>query len=96
MIGVLCHAEERRGIFIGFHFNPDFGRKGYATEAARAYVDWLETRFAKPIYALVDPENAPSISLLERLGFRQLSERKIRVGRETKREIRFGRTAKSR
>ena len=89
MIGVLCHTEESQGIYIGFHFNPAFGRAGYATEAARAYLAYLKKHHRKPVYALVDPENAPSIALLERLGFRRVSTRRIRVNGKSKWEMRF-------
>ncbi len=60
-----CQAE------VGFSLSPPFHGKGYATEAVRAMMDYLFTKRAlHRLYASVDPDNGPSIRLLEKLGFR--------------------------
>jgi len=66
---------------IGFAFLPEFGKKGYAFEAASAVLNSLmETGSYPCIYATTLPENINSIQLLEKLGLRY--ERVIRVGEE--------------
>lgn len=89
VIGVVCCSLERGAVYVGFHFNPGYGRQGYATEAMQAFLVWLEETFQRPLRALVDPANAPSIALLGRLGFRWVGEHGIRVGGEAKREAEY-------
>ena len=55
---------------IGYSFNKNYHKKGYATKAVSAFCkfcfDRLET---ERVEALVLPENIPSIKLLEKIGF---------------------------
>jgi RimJ/RimL family protein N-acetyltransferase len=49
--------------------------KGLALEACRAVLDWAETNLQPtPIWAIIAPENAPSMKLAGRLGFDRLHE----------------------
>ena len=62
-------------IEIGYSVNPDRRRHGYATEAARALVEWaLAQPNVRSIKASCDPNNLPSIRTLERVGFNRSSE----------------------
>lgn len=55
---------------IGFSLAREHWGHGYATEAARLALDFAFEELAlRRIEADVDPRNAPSIALLERLGF---------------------------
>lgn len=57
---------------VGWHFHPDSWGHGYATESARGA---LERGFAAglgEIYAVVRPDNAPSIAVCRRLGMEAL------------------------
>lgn len=57
---------------LGFVFNPDYGGKGYATEAARAMLAiGFDEYDLHRIYARCDARNAPSYRLMERLGMRR-------------------------
>ena len=57
---------------VGWHFNKNYEGKGYATEAATAYIDFLFThKNARRIYAYVEENNIRSKKLCERLGMRQ-------------------------
>lgn len=57
---------------IGWYFNKNIEGKGYATEAATAYIDFLFTyKNARRIYAYVEENNIRSKKLCERLGMRQ-------------------------
>lgn len=52
-------------------FEPHRGR-GYATEAARALIDWARAEHGiRHFIASVAPANAPSLALVRRLGFVQ-------------------------
>jgi aminoglycoside 6'-N-acetyltransferase len=57
---------------IGWTINPEFQRRGFATEAAR---ELLAMSFGDlgmhRVWAQVDPRNAPSARVCERLGMRQ-------------------------
>ena len=56
---------------VGWHFNKNYEGKGYATEAATAYIDFLFThKNARRIYAYVEENNIRSKKLCERLGMR--------------------------
>lgn len=56
---------------IGYVFNRSYQGHGYATEAARALMDYAFRHGAHRVSALVNPENSPSWRLLERLGMRR-------------------------
>lgn len=54
---------------IGFALLPEFCRQGYAEEAAQAVVDHARDDLAiGTLTAIVSPDNAASIRLIERLG----------------------------
>jgi RimJ/RimL family protein N-acetyltransferase len=57
---------------IGWVTHPDFHRRGYTAEAARAVLDLLfhEVRLHR-VYAELDPRNAASIALCSALGMRE-------------------------
>ncbi|WP_316670461.1 GNAT family N-acetyltransferase [uncultured Propionibacterium sp.] len=68
---------------IGFHAPPDlrgaaeigYGlaagerRKGYMTEALSALLDWAHANGCATVLADVNPDNYPSVAVLERCGF---------------------------
>lgn len=57
---------------IGFFVAPGYRREGYAREAVGAVIGHLfATRPLTELTADVDPRNAPSLKLLESLGFRE-------------------------
>ena len=57
---------------LGCTLHKDYQKKGYATEALKAMVDYLFGTLDKHrIIASVDPRNTASIQLIERLGFRK-------------------------
>lgn len=68
----ICGIKKRKGlddIDIGFGFLPQFIGKGYGFEAAFATLDYaLNVLKIKRIVAIVNPENAVSISLIKKIG----------------------------
>ena len=67
----LLKREELPQPDIGFAFLPDFWNKGFAFEAAAAVLNDARKRMKLDrVLAIVNPDNEPSIRLLEKLGFR--------------------------
>jgi RimJ/RimL family protein N-acetyltransferase len=67
----ISNLENSRGE-IGWTLHPDFARRGYAAEAARAVLDlaFRQIRLHR-VYAELDPRNDASIALCKRLGMRE-------------------------
>jgi len=54
---------------IGWHLHPDAQGNGFATEAAQAIIDDPATKELDFVVAIIEPRNAASIRVCERLGF---------------------------
>ncbi|MCT4639270.1 MAG: GNAT family N-acetyltransferase [Bacteroidales bacterium] len=71
-IGIHFIGEENNQVEIGCTLNKRFHKRGYATEAVKAVIDYLFTELNKHrIITSVDPANVGSIDLVERIGFRK-------------------------
>lgn len=67
----LKYLEDLRETDIGYRFLPHCWGKGYATESARAVMHHgQETLGLRRIIGLVEPDNAGSVRVLEKLGLR--------------------------
>jgi RimJ/RimL family protein N-acetyltransferase len=56
---------------VGYHFNRKYWGRGFATEAARACMDYAFERLGRRrIISLIRPENTPSRRVAERNGLR--------------------------
>lgn len=73
VIGELfCEFNEPDTYFIGWHFNPNYEGKGYATESASAMIhDLFTTQKARRLSAYIEDDNYPSQNLAEKLGMRR-------------------------
>ena len=70
-VNVMVDAANRQGE-IGFIFHPDHQGHGYATEAARALLDHAFERYGlHRVYGRLEPRNAASARVLEKLGMRR-------------------------
>ena len=59
---------------LGWVLATEHHGKGYATEAVRAIAAWGEAHFGRVRTAcLIDPENAASIHVAEKVGFREFT-----------------------
>ena len=78
-----------QSVFIGYRIFSSHWRQGYATEAVRAAVEAAFTVFdLHRVEACVELNNAASIAVLDKLGFRRegLSKRRLRL-REDWRDV---------
>lgn len=65
----LKHRPERNEIDLGYRFLPSAWGKGYATEAAKACLDFgFETLQLEKINACAHIENIASLAILEKIG----------------------------
>jgi RimJ/RimL family protein N-acetyltransferase len=66
---------------LGYSFVSSAGGKGFATESAKAAVEWARAHFGKMrLIAIVAPGNLASIRVAEKCGFRERS-RGLSAGR---------------
>jgi RimJ/RimL family protein N-acetyltransferase len=64
-------SVEHRGLELGFAFDPRHQGHGYATEAARAVVDWAFVAGFHRVFGRLEPRNIASARVLEKLGMRK-------------------------
>jgi len=63
------------GLELGWVLATPAHGKGYATEACRAAIAWADdVRDAPPMVCIIAPENAASIRVAEKCGFRPVRE----------------------
>lgn len=78
-IKYLNESEQMNGIYqvyeLGYRFIPKFWGKGYATESAQAWVDYMfNDADVKSLYAAADIPNKGSINVLQKVGFKITDE----------------------
>lgn len=74
----LIRRNTLKDVDIGYAFLPRYRSRGYAFEAALAMKRYAQESLGlKRLVAVVDPENLPSIRLLEKLGMKY--ERMVRL-----------------
>ncbi|QDP18615.1 GNAT family N-acetyltransferase [Sphingomonas xanthus] len=60
---------------MGWIFATEVHGTGMASEACRAVLAWADDHLQPtPIWAIIDPSNAPSLALADRLGFQRVTE----------------------
>jgi RimJ/RimL family protein N-acetyltransferase len=64
----LRDAGEHGEVEIGWALHPDAWGRGYATEASVVCRDFVLAQVRPRVIALIDPDNARSIAVAERLG----------------------------
>jgi len=65
-------ADSKGEIEVGWHFHPDSWGRGLATESARGAIAHGFKAGLGEIYAVVRPDNGPSLAVCHRLGMRPL------------------------
>jgi RimJ/RimL family protein N-acetyltransferase len=65
----VIHPQGWPGAEVGYLLGKSWWGRGYASEAARAAMDWaFRERGFDRLLSLIDPDNAASIRVAERLG----------------------------
>lgn len=68
--------DDPEGVELIYHFTPAVWGRGYATEAARAALDWLrKTLPLRYVEASIDPRNGSSRNVLLKTGFVFIEDR---------------------
>jgi RimJ/RimL family protein N-acetyltransferase len=71
-VGVKRLSDTHKNAEVGWVFDARYWGQGYATEAARALMDWgFRNLELHRIIAVCDARNVPSYRLMERLGMRR-------------------------
>lgn len=65
----LFPADQYNSMEIGFQVHPDYWGKGYASEAVGEILRQLFGMGIHRVVCHIDPDNAPSINLVTKLGF---------------------------
>lgn len=74
-VGFFDAPHEWPGLELGWTISRELWGKGYATEAASMALDWgFETLDTDEIISAINPANAPSIRVAERLGERYVRD----------------------
>jgi RimJ/RimL family protein N-acetyltransferase len=91
-VGVHALDDEPGVIKIGYTIAPAFQRRGYATEAVSALVDYSFSRLgAEVVRAYADADNTPSIRVAEKVGMRLIERIEHREGDEVWFGVRYER-----
>lgn len=65
----LAYDDTQPDVEIGYRLHPDYWKKGYATELARALIQWgFNHLTTKKLIAVIQPGNFASRRVLERVG----------------------------
>jgi RimJ/RimL family protein N-acetyltransferase len=60
---------------LGYTVFPEYRRRGLATEAAQAMIEWAGRQHGVRRFRVsVSPDNAPSLAMAEKMGFKQVGE----------------------
>jgi len=73
----LLKRENVSDVDLGYAFLPEFWSNGYARESAEAILRIAKKLRLTRVAAFVSPGNAPSIRLLDKLGFAPAGETKL-------------------
>lgn len=71
--GIRRETEHSQVANLGWAINPEFQSRGYATEAAKALIEFgLKNLHLAVIYATCDTRNVPSFKVMEKLGMQRV------------------------
>jgi ribosomal-protein-alanine N-acetyltransferase len=73
-IGFKAEPNKDSIVEIGFGIDPVFRQKGYATEAVKGLAGWaLSQNDIQKVIAECEPDNTPSVRVLEKAGMQKTS-----------------------
>ena len=78
LVGIVPQQKIQGEVEILFSIADEYQNNGYATEAAKAVIEWFfSTRDNAYLCAIVKLTNIPSQKVIEKLGFEFIEEREI-------------------
>ncbi|MEW8995915.1 GNAT family N-acetyltransferase [Clostridium sp.] len=78
VVGVHAKAEIDNEVEILYSISDNYQGNGYATEAAKALIQWIfENTELKYLTAIVKPENISSKTVIKKLGFNYVDNRVV-------------------
>ncbi|WP_346885603.1 GNAT family N-acetyltransferase [Clostridium sp. UBA4395] len=78
VVGVHAKAEIDNEVEILYGISDSYQGNGYATEAAKALIQWVfENTELKSLTAIVKPENTSSKTVINKLGFNYVDDRVV-------------------
>ena len=73
IVGEIIIKPKDKTIFLGYTFSYKHHRKGYAFEALNSLIDMIHRNYPDMNFiCFTEPENIPSIKLLEKLGYKDM------------------------
>jgi [ribosomal protein S5]-alanine N-acetyltransferase len=73
-VGFHAPPDAEGTVEIGYSVSPAFRGRGFAREMATALISWSASRGCTACLASVRPDNAPSLAIIETLGFVKVGE----------------------
>ena len=65
--------SDRDAVEVGYMIFPPYRGRGYATEAARALIEWARAKHGiRRFLFSIPPENGPSLAIARKLGFTEV------------------------
>ena len=84
-IGFKAEPDKDGIVEIGFGIDPAFRQKGYATEAVKRFTDWaLSQNDIQKVIAECEPDNKPSVRVLDKAGMQRIGGEKDMIKWEIK------------
>ena len=72
-IGYVQLVSIEKGYEVGYHIGKSYTKKGYATEALKAFLaDIMQKKSLKNVYGITCAENVASQKVLEKCGFKRI------------------------
>lgn len=68
----LPEEDGRAAIEMSWTLKAHYHGKGYASEAAKAALDWFDSRHKRRTFCIIAPANTPSLRLADRLGYKPM------------------------
>jgi RimJ/RimL family protein N-acetyltransferase len=74
-VGIMRMTLQGEPVFdLGYIIHADHWYHGYGLEAARGAVEWARSQSLEKLVATMATDNAPSVGVAEKLGFRRVRE----------------------
>ncbi|MFI5615191.1 GNAT family N-acetyltransferase [Amycolatopsis sp. NPDC051903] len=73
-LGIRLLPPYQEDLELSWQLHPDAWHQGYATESARALIEWAFTQDTDELFAVARPSNTRAIATAERLGMQWVGE----------------------